>query len=376
MNKSRKTSNLYNVVTYDETGNIVVPAGLTLGTAPASSDNSAKAATTAWIRTYLAGQSYATTASVDAAISAFVDAAPTTLDTLNELAAALGDDPNFATTVTTSIGTKVPQARTITINGTAYDLSADRSWTIAAGLTSFNTRTGAITLSSADVTGALGYTPMPTITFVSPLYVASGGEVNIRQSNSIQNGYLSSTDWNTFNGKQDALGFTPYNATNPSGFITGITSGNVTTALGYTPVTNARTITINGTAYDLSADRAWTISGSDSTKLPLAGGTLTGALTISTTGVANSPSVRINTSTSASFVHTQENFAANLTAGQRAMIFFGKEGSTKNAGGIGYYWAGAASNNNFISLERLYLRSERYVLGEKKNELLQENTLP
>ena len=32
-----------------------------------------------------------------------------------------------------------------------------------------------------------------------------------------------------------ALGFTPYNATNPSGYITGITSANVTTALGFTP---------------------------------------------------------------------------------------------------------------------------------------------
>ena len=35
-----------------------------------------------------------------------------------------------------------------------------------------------------------------------------------------QNGYLSSTDWTTFNNKQNALGFTPYNATNPDGFIT------------------------------------------------------------------------------------------------------------------------------------------------------------
>lgn len=35
-----------------------------------------------------------------------------------------------------------------------------------------------------------------------------------------QNGYLSSTDWTTFNNKQAALGFTPYNATNPDGFIT------------------------------------------------------------------------------------------------------------------------------------------------------------
>lgn len=39
-----------------------------------------------------------------------------------------------------------------------------------------------------------------------------------------------------------------------------LTSGDVTTALGYTPVTNARTLTINGVTFDLSANRSWTIS--------------------------------------------------------------------------------------------------------------------
>ena len=46
----------------------------------------------------------------DTAIANLVDSAPATLDTLNELAAALGDDPNFATTVTNSIATKSPIA--------------------------------------------------------------------------------------------------------------------------------------------------------------------------------------------------------------------------------------------------------------------------
>lgn len=45
---------------------------------------------------------------VDTELAALVDSAPATLDTLNELAAALGDDPNFATTVTNSIATKLP----------------------------------------------------------------------------------------------------------------------------------------------------------------------------------------------------------------------------------------------------------------------------
>jgi len=43
-------------------------------------------------------------------IDALVDAAPGTLDTLNELAAALGDDANFSTTVTNSIATKLATA--------------------------------------------------------------------------------------------------------------------------------------------------------------------------------------------------------------------------------------------------------------------------
>ena len=49
----------------------------------------------------------ATTAFVAAAIAALIDGAPGTIDTLNELAAALGDDPNFATTVTNALAGKL-----------------------------------------------------------------------------------------------------------------------------------------------------------------------------------------------------------------------------------------------------------------------------
>lgn len=53
---------------------------------------------------------YATTTYVDGEIADLVASAPATLDTLNELAAALGDDANFSTTVTNSIATKAPLA--------------------------------------------------------------------------------------------------------------------------------------------------------------------------------------------------------------------------------------------------------------------------
>jgi hypothetical protein len=47
---------------------------------------------------------------IASAVANLVDSSPAALDTLNELAAALGDDPNFATTVASDIGTKVSKA--------------------------------------------------------------------------------------------------------------------------------------------------------------------------------------------------------------------------------------------------------------------------
>jgi len=88
-------------------------------TTQAQSDNTTKVATTAYVRSAVAG---------------VVDSAPTALDTLNELAAALGDDANFATTTANSIGTKLPLAGgqmtgNITFSGSqtvdGRDLSAD-----------------------------------------------------------------------------------------------------------------------------------------------------------------------------------------------------------------------------------------------------------
>ena len=72
----------------------VLTNGVT-ATTQSASDNSTKVATTAY---------------TDTAIANLVDSAPGTLNTLNELASALGDDPNFATTVTNSIATKLPLA--------------------------------------------------------------------------------------------------------------------------------------------------------------------------------------------------------------------------------------------------------------------------
>lgn len=98
-------------------------------------------------------------------VSALVDSAPTTLDTLNELASALGDDPNFATTVTNSIGTKWTQDNTKISNwDTAYGWG-DHS--TAGYLTSHQDISGKADLSGDTFTGNV------TISKESPTLILS-----------------------------------------------------------------------------------------------------------------------------------------------------------------------------------------------------------
>ena len=70
---------------------------------------------------------YATPNDVSSAISALVDSAPDTLNTLNELAAALGDDKNFATTMTNALANKADK------NGS----NASGTWNITATTASY-----------------------------------------------------------------------------------------------------------------------------------------------------------------------------------------------------------------------------------------------
>lgn len=110
-------------LTYDDTANTLTVAG-----AAQYGDSD--------VASYLSTNGYGTSSSIIASIT---DSAPTTLDTLNELAAALGDDANFSTTVTNSIGTKWTQDNTKISNwDTAYGWGNHAS---AGYITSFDITT-------------------------------------------------------------------------------------------------------------------------------------------------------------------------------------------------------------------------------------------
>lgn len=66
---------------------------------------------------------YITSSYVDTKVASLIDSAPETLDTLKELSAALGDDPNFATTISNQIGNKADKAQVLNIT------LAPASWT-------------------------------------------------------------------------------------------------------------------------------------------------------------------------------------------------------------------------------------------------------
>jgi len=129
----------FNTMIYDNGGNLYVPSNVY--------SNSSQLAT----------QSY-----VDTAVSNIVDSAPAALDTLNELAAALGDDASFSTTMSTALGNRLRvdvnnQSLTSTekANGrTNLGLgSAATAASTAFVATSGDTMTGRLTVDAAITAG-------------------------------------------------------------------------------------------------------------------------------------------------------------------------------------------------------------------------------
>lgn len=195
--------------------------------------------------------------------------------------------------ITTASGTSafVPLTRQLTINGVTYDLSADRTWTVEV---------------------------LDNLIATAPLSYNSGtNTISISQSGSASNGFLSSTDWNTFNNKQSAITLTTTGNNGASTFVSNTLNipeytlaglggmANVFTSLGDMVYSNAigapvrrsgntsttkmflsqtgdgtnsaapqwstvtasdvggvptsRTITINDVTFDLSANRSWSV---------------------------------------------------------------------------------------------------------------------
>jgi len=80
------------------------------------------------------------------------------------------------------------------------------------------------TLTKGNLTEATS--SVLTISGGTGAIIGSGTSIQVKQAGTSQDGYLSSTDWNTFNGKQAALGYTAENNANK---VTSISSSSTDT---------------------------------------------------------------------------------------------------------------------------------------------------
>lgn len=96
----------------------------------------------------------------NAAAAAVVNGSPAALDTLQELAAALGDDPNFATTITALIGSKAPTVHSHTADDISDATVLGRSLMRASGSITARTLIGAGTGNSNLAIGTTSSTAM------------------------------------------------------------------------------------------------------------------------------------------------------------------------------------------------------------------------
>jgi len=306
MSKNTNIAEFINYVSIDGSGNVVATTGIKKSGGTSSqflkADGSVDAST------------YATQTYVTTAVSNLVASAPSTLDTLNELATALGNDANFATTIATSIGTKQAQ-----LNGTGFvkvtgtTVSYDNStYLTSASLTGYIPYTGA----TGNV--ALGNYELGAKYVIAEGSAGLGGVISIKQDAAYVakgNGYSSiassfvAFDFYGYTGASTYKNFTLRfdGLTNNTRRQYTLPDSDGTLALTSNIPTNNNTLT-NGAGYITSS--------SLSSYLPLTGGTLTGNLTLSnaasTTDLGGVLIVRGNGSTYST--HYLTTGAANVAA--------------------------------------------------------------
>ncbi len=193
----------------------------------------------------------------------------------------------------------------------------------------FPTQTGNagkfLTTDGSTLSWATVIAGVQSVTASSPLFSSGGANPNItiQVANTSQNGYLSSTDWNTFNGKQ--AGST--NLTSLAGLTYASTS--------FVKMTAAGTFALDTNTYALASALG--------NYLPLTGGTLTN------TGSNQNPILRFASSSTDVFQWITQAFNPNVGTGNTMVHFIGQAASTLNSGYFGFKWIADQSASNYLS---------------------------
>jgi hypothetical protein len=209
------TAGTYTKVTVDSKGRITVGASATTSDI---SEGTNLYYTDARVLAYLGANSYATQSYVSTQIANLIDSAPGTLDTLNELAAALGDDPNFATTVATSIGTKQNQLNGtgfVKMSGTTVSYDNSTYLTTSSAASTYVSLTGSY--SNPSWFTSLGWSKITS----TPTTISGYG---------ITNAYTDAQIQNFFNGANAITGYNKSNWDTAYGWGNHASAGYLTTS--------------------------------------------------------------------------------------------------------------------------------------------------
>jgi hypothetical protein len=314
------------------TGTPSLPTG-SIGVTQTAGDTSTKLATTAFVGAAVAGGTAGVT-SWNTRTGAVV---LTSLDVTTALTFAPAPLASPVFTGNPTAPTPTAGDNDTSIATTAFVANAVAGGT--AGVASFNTRTGVVTLSSPDVTTALTFTPynatnpsgyqtaanvttslVPYAPLASPALTGNptaptptvgDNDTSIATTAFVTTAVAGATagvsSWNTRTGAvvltsgdvTTALTFTPYNSTNPSGYQT---AAQVTTSLGpyaltsSVPVAASTTSPMNGVAA-VGTGTTWArvdhVHASDTSRAPTASPTFTGTVTAPLTNATTVHETRV-----------------------------------------------------------------------------------
>ncbi len=234
----------------------------------------------------------ATRAYVDSSIQAVIDAAPAALDTLNELAAAINDDANYAATVTTALSNKADKTTTVTAG---------------TGLTGGGTLGSSFTISHADTSNQVSVDNTGN-TFIQDITLDGFGHITGISSATVVVG----------DGAMTVTAGTGLAGGGQLGTANQSTASSVTLSLAASGVT-AGTYGSSTAIPVLVVDTYGRVTSASNTSITVGDGTLTVAggsgLTGSGTFTANS-----TTNNTITLSHADTSSAVNLTASGRTYV--------------------------------------------------------
>ena len=243
------------------------------------------------------------------------------------------------------------------------DSRARAALSFAAGSGAYSSSTGVITIptNTSQLTNGANFITLASLNGTSPIvYNNTTGNISINQSGTASNGYLSSTDWNTFNGKQGTITLTTTGTNGAATFIGNtLNIPNYSTDLsGYVPyigaTTNLNLGAFNLTSTDVTANGNVTLFG-----------TLTGTKTVSS-GTPYNLTVTQNTTNAGdtgdgaiSINHVLSGTGSGTELVTRSFIFGSNNsrtgGSVLSNGRVLYLVSSTQSGTTTTNLDQVYV---------------------